>query len=184
LRRQFWRSGSRAPQAQPFQRSIGKRTNTGKHSRGGRNGATKRTSKRNVLGVKLAARHNLRCFNSGLCAASCSYSTRNCSSAPGRRENKRGASYAGNIAATNARLDRVFFAINRRTQDVIPAFIAALSHVGILRADNLNAFFWRTSHKRRSHKGLRICASQKARGKVIWALVQFWHSGPIRQFLS
>jgi hypothetical protein len=55
LRRQFWRSGSRAPQAQAFKRGVGKRANTGKHSRGGRNGATKRAGKRNVLGVKLAA---------------------------------------------------------------------------------------------------------------------------------
>jgi hypothetical protein len=184
LRRQFWRSGSRTPQAQPFHCGSGKRANTGKHTRGGRNGTTKRSGSCNLLGVKLAACQNLRCLNYALRGARCGYSTRNRSCASGRRKGGNSACGARNIAATNARLDGVFFSINSRRQYIVATVILPNLNIRIVCRDNLNAFFWRTCHQRRSHKGLRISARHEARGEVIGSLVQFWHSGPIRQRLS
>jgi hypothetical protein len=112
LRRQFWRSSSRAPQAQPLQRGIGNPANTGKHSRGGRNGATKRGGSCNVLGVKLATGCDLCAFNRGLRGAGSRYAACNRSCASGRRKGGNSACGARNIAHAKARLNGVFIAIN------------------------------------------------------------------------
>jgi hypothetical protein len=88
----------------------------------------------------------LRCFNTGLRGAGSQYPTRDRCRAPGRREGGNSACGAGNIALAKAGRNYIFLAVNRRTQDIIPAFIAALRHIGILRPDDLHCLLWGCGH--------------------------------------